>query len=92
MQKLQQLLEKHKEKLRDRGESVYSLSDLIFSSSFLSLLEWNDDLCEDVWIKQKMKDWKFVEWHSVYDTYHKINLALLNTDKERIEYIESFTL
>lgn len=119
MQKLQELITKHKEKLRDwyketklmkeyswddnniiiqlqqpwLGGILYkSLSDLLFSTHFLSLLEWNDGLAKDVWIKQEMGTWKFIEWHSVYYTYHKINLALLKSDKERVEYINSFTL
>ena len=69
-----------------------SLSYLLFSTPFLSLLEWDDNKCDKIWIHQYMKWWKFVEWYSIYEQYHKINLVLLNTDKERIEYIEAFTL
>lgn len=69
-----------------------SLSDLLFSTQFLSLLEWDENMCDKVWIHQYMKWWKFVEWYSIYENYHKINLALLNTDEERIKYIEQNTI
>lgn len=69
-----------------------SLSDLLFSTSFLSLLERKIDASEKVWIHQYQKDERFIEWYSTYENYHKINLVLLNTDAERIEYIEAFTL
>lgn len=70
----------------------FSLSDLLFSTPFLSLLEWDDNKCDKVWIHQYMKWWKFVEWYSIYEQYHKINLVLLTTDIERIKYVEEFTL
>ena len=68
-----------------------SLSYLLFSTPFLSLLEWDDNKCDKIWIHQYMKWWKFVEWYSIYEQYHKINLVLLNTDEERVKYIESNT-
>lgn len=70
----------------------FSLSDLLFSTPFLSLLEWDDNKCDKVWTHQYMKWWKFVEWYSIYEQYHKINLVLLNTDEERISYLENNTI
>lgn len=113
--KLQELLNKHKDKLWDwiyrdiliiedicyclytqeDGREIRekkSLSDLLFSTPFLSLLEWDDNKCDKIWIHQYMKWWKFVEWYSIYEQYHKINLVLLNTDEERVKYIQEFTL
>lgn len=116
--KLQELLEKHKDKIwfpwiiKCHSISIdsdylidfeaemewmlyinqYSLSDLLFSTPFLSLLEWKIDASEKVWIHQYIKDERFIEWYSTYENYHKINLVLLNTDKERIKYVEAFTL
>ena len=75
-----------------RNTVSISLSYLLFSTPFLSLLEWDDNKCDKVWIHQYMKWWKFVEWYSIYEQYHKINLVLLTTDIERIKYIEEFTL
>ena len=69
-----------------------SLSDLLFSTPFLSLLEWDDNKCDKIWVHQYMKWWKFVEWYSIYEQYHKINLVLLDTDQERIDYIEENTI
>jgi len=69
-----------------------SLSDLLFSTPFLSLLEWDDNKCDKIWIHQYMKWWKFVEWYSIYEQYHKINLVLLDTDEERVKYIEENTI
>lgn len=69
-----------------------SLSYLLFSTPFLSLLERKIDASEKVWIHQYIKDERFIEWYSTYENYHKINLVLLNTDEERIKYIEAFTL
>lgn len=69
-----------------------SLSDLLFSTPFLSLLEWDDNKCDKIWIHQYIKDERFIEWYSTYENYHKINLVLFDTDKERVKYIEEFTL
>lgn len=67
---------------------IKPLSDLLFSTPFLSLLEWKSD-----WLESRKH---FCVWFVSYGcgsyNYHKINLVLLNTDKERIEYIEQFTL
>lgn len=71
---------------------IKPLSDLLFSTPFLSLLERKIDASEKVWIHQYIKDERFIEWYSTYENYHKINLVLLNTDSERIKYIEQFTL
>lgn len=114
MQKLQELITKHREKLfywtyidlcnTDWDENKIhlafdwwarwyaSLSDLLFSTTFLSLLEWDDSKCDATRTKQHIKKWTFIEWYSIYESYHKINLALLKSDKERVEYINSFTL
>lgn len=69
-----------------------SFCEILFNTPFLSLLEWNDGIVKDAWIRQEMGTWKFIEWHSIYNTYHKINLALLESDKERVDYISNFTL
>ena len=79
-------------RVNDNPMSEFSLSDLLFSTPFLSLLEWDDNKCDKVWIHQYMKSWKFVEWYSIYENYHKINLVLLNTDEERISYLENNTI
>ena len=124
MQKLQELITKHKEKLRDwtfdkleidntaynnqkiideetiiidwrinrEPMCVFSLSDLLFSTPFLSLLSWDDSKCDATRTKQHIKNWTFIEWYSIYESYHKINLALLESDKERVDYISNFTL
>lgn len=34
----------------------------------------------------------YISYSNYYYKYHKINLVLLNSDAERIEYIEKFTL
>lgn len=78
-----------------------SLSDLLFSTPFLSLLERvkspNEILVrtEFEWLISPL--WCNEEWQQIrcyWNTYqyHKINLVLLNTDAERIEYIEKFTI
>ncbi len=57
------------------------LAQLLFSTDFLILLEW------------KKKDSYYI-WRtkvSLYE-YHKIKLVLLNTDAERISYIENNTI
>lgn len=111
--KIQELLNKHKDKLWDwvyrdiliiedicyclytqeDGREIRekrSLSDLLFSTSFLSLLEWKK--CEWYLYRIKQDDqWKVKNIY--YDErYHKINLVLLNTDEERVKYIQEFTL
>ena len=114
--KLQELLSKHGHDLRwtwraklvenysilllDIDKSI-SLSYLLFSTPFLSLLERvkspNEILVrtEFEWLISPL--WCNEEWQQIrcyWNTYqyHKINLVLLNTDAERIEYIEKFTL
>lgn len=78
-----------------------SISDLLFSTPFLSLLERvkspNEILVrtEFEWLISPL--WCNEEWQQIrcyWNTYqyHKINLVLLNTDAERIEYIEKFTI
>ena len=110
MSKLQQLLNKHKDKLRDwrynkieadmqqtwtifidvfnTFSSSYSLSDLLFSTTFLSLLEWKED-----WncYQELFCTWE-QSWYITWYKYHKINLALLTTDQERVGYIEENTI
>lgn len=129
MQKLQELLTKHKEKLRDWVYNTIDLckfwfstyedyildcrlpswnrenkhlSELLFSTPFLSLLEWEKqyeiwshspeiitwwylDCCSEIQHSKKIDS----EWDY---RYHKINLALLESDKERVDYISNFTL
>lgn len=105
--KLQELLFKHKDKLwgwiyrdilliedicycwytQEDGKLIRekkSLSDLLFSTNFLSLLEWKKNDFESY----------MQNWNRICDDFniHKINLVLLNTDEERIKYIEAFTL
>lgn len=113
MSKLQQLLDKHKDKLRMWKEDdltliqeywkyyinlsitweSFSLSDLLFSTQFVSLLDRHNidvDLCEygydNDWVpNKKVKKLSIVEMH-------KVILALLTTDEERVEYIEENTI
>ena len=66
----------------------FSLSDLLFSTPFLSLLEWKSDWLES---RKHFCVW-FVSYGCSSYNYHKINLVLLTTDIERIKYIEAFTL
>jgi hypothetical protein len=105
--KIQELLTKHKDNLfhKDVSEIEYikwivfgyeldvkrlmphtkfSLSDLLFSTPFLSLLEWKKNDFESY----------MQNWNRICDDFniHKINLVLLDTDEERIKYIEEFTL
>ena len=111
--KLQELLNKHKDKLWDwRYNNIelddhidfyfidcdsnwfkvsFSLLDLLFSTPFLSLLEWKK--WWSLWTERDNINWlsmKTLFWGS--SDYHKINLVLFNTDEERIKYIEEFTL
>lgn len=115
--KLQELLDKHKDKLWDWCDAIlyeewqiyvnywretvdpqtalwqFSLSDLLFSTPFLSLLEWRPDY--DSVYKIPREEWTWE--HTMYEVeyayeFHKVKLALLNTDAERIKYIEEFTL
>lgn len=79
-------------RVNDNPMSEFSLSDLLFSTPFLSLLERKIDASEKVWIHQYIKDERFIEWYSTYENYHKINLVLLNTDEERISYLENNTI
>ena len=115
--KLQELLDKYKDKLwdwwynelvidngawesykwiiidwrvNDNPMSEFSLAELLFSTPFLSLLEWSKYEWYLYWIKQ---DDQWTVKNIYYDDrYHKMNLVLLNTDSERIEYIEKFTI
>ncbi len=114
--KIQELLNKHKDKLWDwiyrdiliiedicyclytqeDGREIRekeSLSDLLFSTPFLSLLEWKEYEwdCYDKYTKYESKA-SNQENDYRYGSYHKINLVLLNTDEERVKYIEAFTL
>lgn len=109
--KLQELLDKHKDKLWDWRFSILTfimdcdwiwriekqpyynvrLSELLFDTPFLSLLEWRK--WWSLWAERDNINWlsmKTLFWGS--SDYHKINLVLLNTDAERIKYIEAFTL
>ena len=65
-----------------------SISDLLFSTQFLSLLEWNKSWLES---RKHFCVW-FVSYGCSSYNYHKINIALLNTDEERIKYIEENTI
>lgn len=67
-----------------------SLSDLLFSTPFLSLLERKKDI-NPIWVYYEWTKEKMM-CHSVHTEFHKINLVLLSNDVERIEYIENFTL
>lgn len=74
----------------------FSLSDLLFSTPFLSLLEWKINYKE--WLIDISRE----DGKGIYSTkeeyrissldYHKINLVLLNTDEERISYLENNTI
>lgn len=115
--KLQELLDKHKDKLWDWCDAIlyeewqiyvnywretvdpqtalwqFSLSDLLFSTPFLSLLEWKRN---NTWTSRQMQHNKSGAMIKMANftspLFHKINLVLLNTDEERIKYIEQFTL
>ena len=113
MEKIQQLLNYHKDKLwypelsistQDWWFKVYkhrnhrnqlnhrSLSEILFNTPFLSWLEWDTEWIS-VAVRERSYNWdcEIDYWWS--DTeYHKINLALLSTDKERIKYVEQFVL
>lgn len=104
MSKLQKLLNEHKDQLRDycseiKYEDWYifchdsswcvswsmTLNDLLFQTPFLSWLEWNS------WHSNKRImsiNWQLFEADSDISDYHKINLCLLTTDEERIQYLE----
>lgn len=118
--KLQELLDKHKDKLFNWTKEVKvlteyiwddcntiiqllqqwlwwiiykSLSDILFSTPFLSLLEWKRN---NTWTSRQMQHNKSGAMIKMANftspLFHKINLVLLNTDEERIKYIEQFTL
>ena len=84
-------------RVNDNPMSEFSLAELLFSTPFLSLLEWKTNWLG--WMRDPFVADSLDYVNSTYDeiyanssNYHKINLVLLNTDAERIEYIESFTL
>ncbi len=116
--KLQELLNKHKDKLwdwlgglqidkiarenhrtividlriNDEPTAAFSLCDLLFSTPFLSLLERKrEPIMNIAWLYQDY-DWELEKYYENDYRHHKINLVLLNSDAERIEYIEKFTL
>lgn len=71
---------------------MQSLSDLLFSTPFLSWLEWrekNHKINRSNVEKKSRVTRYFTQEQS---DYHKINLALLDTDSERITYIINNTL
>lgn len=68
----------------------FSISDLLFSTPFLSLLERKKDI-NHIWVYYEWTKEKIM-CHSIHTEFHKINLVLLDTDVKRIEYIEKFTL
>ena len=114
--KIQELLNKHKDKLwdwwynqlvidkearenykwiiidwrvNDNPMSEFSLTDLLFDTPFLSLLEWKEvhfEDCDKWWLDYE----RYVFW--IKSDYHKINLVLLSTDEERIFYLEDNTI
>ncbi len=70
------------------------LAQLLFSTPFLSLLERTDDINPGNWRSHwqaSYQDW-LVCYNESTSEYHKINLVLLNTDAERISYIENNTI
>jgi len=72
-------------------KKLYSLSDLLFNTPFLSWLEWNGRRWWTNWIH----NYAYEEYDTVTEDdsdYHKVNLVLLSTDSERIAYLESHTL
>lgn len=116
MEKIQQLLNEHKDKLwyPDLTISIYdwwftirrnihhslpwsiiSLSEILFNTPFLSWLNWlytpvdRDLICWDSNLYRD--DWVYEQTSQrlTESDYHKINLALLSTDSERIAYLES---
>lgn len=78
----------------------FSLSDLLFSTPFLSLLQWkmenylrckltvDDVVLDSQWQPHDRSTTRQFD----SKTIHKINLALLNTDEERISYLENNTI
>lgn len=87
-------------RVNDNPMSEFSLSDLLFSTPFLSLLEWKMEnylrcklIVDDVVIDGQ---WQPHDRNTTrqFDskTIHKINLVLLNTDEERISYLENNTI
>ena len=75
-------------RINNEPATAFSLSDLLFSTPFLSLLEWKDNWLES---RKHFCVW-FVSYGCSSYNYHKINLVLLTTDEERVKYIEVFTL
>lgn len=71
---------------------IKPLSWLLFSTPFLSLLEWKiPEPMHTSWIYQDF-DWEIERYYENCYQHHQINLALLTTDKERIDYIEQNTI
>lgn len=69
--------------------NINSLSNLLFDTPFLSWLEWKEGKDTELWMKSKSSNPDFIEWYNDMSyNYHKINLALLSTDEERIKYVE----
>lgn len=77
----------------------YSLNDLIFWTPFLSLLEWkivyecwvhSPEICQYwyLWWCADLEYQNKIDSEDQKSDYHKINLCLLNSDEDRIKYLE----
>jgi len=104
MNKLQKLLNEHKDELRPDieiefhfdSETKYPLSTLLFDTKFLNLLNWKYTNWNWGYNARVDLEWfhtekEFSWWYNMSD-YHKINLCLLDSDDERIKYLEDNTI
>lgn len=115
MQKIQQLLEKHKNNIAKWYDNIefrelsewnfrlylrnepwdidyISFCEILFNTPFLSLLEWKEPL-QAATLKCQIKSSLDIKCYNVSDSnFHKLYLALLESDKERVEYIEANTI
>jgi len=126
MDKLQKLLNKHKDKITNWYKNIelrqmswwnfrlylrnepwdidyISLAEILFNTPFLSLLEWKRAYWERVFCPSIYQPWRLwwlahLEYREKIDSerqksdYHKINLCLLNSDEDRIKYLEDNTI
>lgn len=69
---------------------LITLTHLLFSTHFLEIIKLKRNTPA---YREKRSEWLFQNaYHEINNEFYKIELAILRTDKERVEYIEAFTL
>jgi len=109
MDKLQKLLNEHKDKIANWYENTelrqmswwnfrlylrnepwdidyISLAEILFNTPFLSWLKWKPN-----WNYSRIEIddyWNYERTDTTVSDYHKINLCLLDSDSDRLKYLE----